>query len=113
MDRVVGYIVAVQKKQPYLANPHLPTLYIYRAHREFNPYPQPFPVWLPKRNNGQLSRIIMGVNFVLFPIPVNGLPEISPLVQYSHTDYRNAKVIGSFELIPGNISQTSGIDGKG
>lgn len=45
-------------------------------------------------------------------VAVKNLPEIPLLIQKSHSDERDAKVVGRFEIITGKNTETSGIDGQ-
>src|SRR5680860_1708241 len=81
----------------------------WKCHLQAHPLSIRFSKW----QNGKLFRVIMGIKLQLPALLVNNLVEISLLVQQPYANYRDTQIIGLFELISCDISQTTGIDGKG
>jgi hypothetical protein len=65
----------------------------------------PFPIAVAGRPDGELARIINGVQRPLGTIRGDGLAKIALLIQQADADYRDAKITGGLELVAGHVAQ--------
>ena len=103
-------VVAVQEVELCPPDLHLPRAQPDRVSGQLDLQSEPFAVLKAQRGDRKLAGIVVGVERLLCPVFVDGLPEIALLVQQSHPDDRHSQVAGCLQLIPGDVAETSRID---
>ena len=106
-------IVAVQQVKGHAADFCFPDPEPQVPAGQFHRDPQPLALTIPHRENGQLARIIVGIELHLPARGIERLPEVALLVKKADARHRDTQIAGCFEMVPGQNAQPSRIDGKG
>ena len=112
VGRQVERIVAVEQQQAHPAHPRFPDLHAQAATGQGDVHPQPGAVRAMQRRDGQLYRIVVGIERVLPALAVEHLAKVALLVEQADAHDGHAEVAGRLEVVAGQDAQAARVDGQ-
>ena len=108
----IAFHVRVEEKQIAAAHFHAPDFGVDRTMAGINLHHDRSAVFSDGRFHGKLVDIGLEVLFVLPAVAIETLAEISLAIKQAHADQRDAEIGGALDVIAGQNSKSSRIDGE-